>query len=388
MGVIILVTIGVDVMRRHWSNHSRLLRILFVVFLVAMPICRTVIRNRVWLSRDTLARSGLQALPNNAKMHYNYANLLAAKGQTKRAVQHYKTAVSLWPSYISAHNNLAHYMTNKTQALAHLTEVIRLQPCHANAYTNIADIYHRLLRFAIDCEKTNPAPHLSLATIHQELGELTSAQLHYDKALQLAPRQADVYYNVGLFFEKQDPFNLPSLRALARVHRKAGQNLEAEICFAKILEIRSDHATLDMVGTFYYNIGNAYKATNFFREAYALEPTEEIAVHLKAIHHYRSAIRLKPEDDLLQKNYKALLDLYHLDNATILDNREITANGTATTVDDVVGREASRVYVLSHKNDTDRSNRNSDLPGSVALGQGLGMLPDRQMSLTVEKESP
>ena len=38
-------------------------------------------------------RSGLQILPQNAKMHYNYGNLLADMGDIEGAVSHYKTAV-------------------------------------------------------------------------------------------------------------------------------------------------------------------------------------------------------------------------------------------------------------------------------------------------------
>jgi len=38
-------------------------------------------------------RSGLRSMPNNAKIHYNYANLLADVGNVPLAVKHYRIAV-------------------------------------------------------------------------------------------------------------------------------------------------------------------------------------------------------------------------------------------------------------------------------------------------------
>ena len=38
-------------------------------------------------------RSGLEALPNNAKMHYNWANWLKDTGNKTAASQHYHEAI-------------------------------------------------------------------------------------------------------------------------------------------------------------------------------------------------------------------------------------------------------------------------------------------------------
>lgn len=40
-----------------------------------------------------LFRSGIQTLPHNAKVHYNYANFLKDSGQLQEAIQHYSTAL-------------------------------------------------------------------------------------------------------------------------------------------------------------------------------------------------------------------------------------------------------------------------------------------------------
>ena len=38
-------------------------------------------------------RSGIKALPHNAKMHYNYANLMADEDKIDCAIYHYEMAV-------------------------------------------------------------------------------------------------------------------------------------------------------------------------------------------------------------------------------------------------------------------------------------------------------
>lgn len=38
-------------------------------------------------------RSGLRTLPNNAKMHYNYANVQKDDGRWETAIDHYRTAI-------------------------------------------------------------------------------------------------------------------------------------------------------------------------------------------------------------------------------------------------------------------------------------------------------
>ena len=38
-------------------------------------------------------RSGVQTLPHNAKVHYNYANFLKDQGRNREAIYHYRTAL-------------------------------------------------------------------------------------------------------------------------------------------------------------------------------------------------------------------------------------------------------------------------------------------------------
>ena len=65
-----------------------------IVILVIFVFCgRSILRNRDWNSRESLIRSGLKTLPQNAKMHYNFANFLRDSGNVEMAASHYKEAL-------------------------------------------------------------------------------------------------------------------------------------------------------------------------------------------------------------------------------------------------------------------------------------------------------
>ncbi|KAL7631046.1 UNVERIFIED_CONTAM: hypothetical protein RMT77_018666 [Armadillidium vulgare] len=64
-----------------------------VFLLFALLSMRTLRRNADWLSRERLLTSGLRALPQNAKMHYNYANLCRDEGRSEDAIRFYLEAL-------------------------------------------------------------------------------------------------------------------------------------------------------------------------------------------------------------------------------------------------------------------------------------------------------
>ena len=59
-----------------------------------------------------------------------------------------------------------------------------------------------LLTLATQCETRNPSPHLSLATIYQQINNTKLAETHCNIALELAPTESYVYYKVAMFYEK------------------------------------------------------------------------------------------------------------------------------------------------------------------------------------------
>lgn len=50
-------------------------------------------RERERANHNLIARSGVETLPHNSKVHYNYANYLKDAGQRESAIYHYREAL-------------------------------------------------------------------------------------------------------------------------------------------------------------------------------------------------------------------------------------------------------------------------------------------------------
>lgn len=67
--------------------------VLMGILLITVGTCKTITRNRDWYSREYLHRAGLKVLPHNAKMHYNFGNVLKDSQKHETAVLHYREAL-------------------------------------------------------------------------------------------------------------------------------------------------------------------------------------------------------------------------------------------------------------------------------------------------------
>ncbi|KAF2367377.1 Tetratricopeptide-like helical domain [Trinorchestia longiramus] len=132
------------------NNFTRALGQICLIVTFFFLVNKCLLRNFDWSSRETLLRSGLAVLPNNAKFHYNYANLLREKELYEHAVHHYLRAIQLWPEYPSARNNLAAVLVLQgklPEAEEQLRLVVQQYPVHQNAALNLAKLYK--LMFAL-----------------------------------------------------------------------------------------------------------------------------------------------------------------------------------------------------------------------------------------------
>ncbi|KAE8753180.1 hypothetical protein FOCC_FOCC000103 [Frankliniella occidentalis] len=175
LGMVLLVVYGSQLLWNALFVRQRHV-ILVAAMLVLGGFClRTVVRNRDWATRESLAlsvlllcrlallqgslpkfsqqdnpaafhpcpqvRSGVRDMPNNAKLHYNMGNTLRDTGRKPPAISHYKEALRLWPSYASAHNNLGTLAPSADEAERFFLSAIHFQPAHVNAHYNLGHVY-------------------------------------------------------------------------------------------------------------------------------------------------------------------------------------------------------------------------------------------------------
>lgn len=129
-------------MKRQWLDA--------LIFIVVIPslVYLTYERNKVWKDDVALWEDVVAKAPDNARAHNNLGRALAVNGRDPEAIQEFKKATSILPSY-------------------------------ALAYMNMAVSYGRL-----------------------EM--VTEAEFYYKKAIDLYPGMAETYYNYGFFlYSKQ-----------------------------------------------------------------------------------------------------------------------------------------------------------------------------------------
>ncbi|XP_077999994.1 protein O-mannosyl-transferase TMTC1-like [Glandiceps talaboti] len=301
LGFCILVTHGIDNICK--SCHKRALSMLctgLVLLLAVLFTWRTIIRNPVWLTRESLFKSGVHTLPHNAKAHYNYANYLKDTGQSHDAIKHYRTTLQLYPRHASASNNLGTLLqeSQNIEAEELFRKAIEIKPSHVRAHFNLANHISkhgnrkeeamRLLQRALEIDPNYADAYTSLAGILLDRGQYDEAEILYKKVITMTPNDANAYNNYGALFVRRekreeafeqyqkclelDSHHTVALVNAARLLRKLGRTNEAENMFKRALEVKYEADTLKSLGALYYNTERLHKAKHVFKEVLTLEP--------------------------------------------------------------------------------------------------------------------
>lgn len=127
-------------------------------------------------------RSGLETVPHNAKIHFNYGNFLRDTGRTSEAIRHYRTAIryppsppstfcsppsfsffspslpllfislpsllapSLAPDHAVSHNNLG-TLLGLEEGEHHFREAVKHNPQHYRAFFNLGSNLRQAMSF-------------------------------------------------------------------------------------------------------------------------------------------------------------------------------------------------------------------------------------------------
>ncbi|XP_063380091.1 protein O-mannosyl-transferase TMTC1-like [Cydia fagiglandana] len=207
VGSVIITAYGAQLM---WCSKPQAKAFLVVGFavLAASSVAKTYRRNADWRDRATLLRADLVTLPQNAKLHYNFGNVLRETEQYDAAIQHYKEAIRLWPTYASAHNNIGTILSNVDNAEHHFLQAIKHNWRHVNAHYNLAKLYKKsghtdlAIRMLEKCHWLQPRfilAHLELLTVTPEAEH---PAIMY-RVIQLEPENWEHYMMYGRWLRKK-----------------------------------------------------------------------------------------------------------------------------------------------------------------------------------------
>ncbi|XP_055793804.1 protein O-mannosyl-transferase TMTC1-like [Salvelinus fontinalis] len=297
MGYCILVAHGLgrlcSVVGR-WGTTALTVSTLLLLLLFSW---KTVQQNDIWLSREALFRSGIQTLPHNAKVHYNYANFLKDRGRHQEAIHHYKTALRLCPRHASAMNNLGTLTRHPEDAEHYYRTALDTNPQHNRALFNLGNLLksqgkkeeaEALLRDSIRFGPHFADAYSSLASLYAEQKRFAEANDVYLQGIESCPDSSDLHNNYGVFLVdtgegdlaaahyqhavRLKPAHYVAMVNLGRLLRSSSENKEAESWYKKALQVTRKVDILTPLGALYYNTGRYEEALQVYREAATLQP--------------------------------------------------------------------------------------------------------------------
>uniref|UniRef100_A0AAZ3NSG6 Dolichyl-phosphate-mannose--protein mannosyltransferase n=1 Tax=Oncorhynchus tshawytscha TaxID=74940 RepID=A0AAZ3NSG6_ONCTS len=297
MGYCILVAHGLgrlcSVVGR-WGTTALTVSTLLLLLLFSW---KTVQQNDIWLSREALFRSGIQTLPHNAKVHYNYANFLKDRGRHQEAIHHYKTALRLYPRHASAMNNLGTLTRHPEDAEHYYRTALDTNPQHNRALFNLGNLLksqgkkeeaEALLRDSIRFGPHFADAYSSLASLYAEQKRFAEANEVYLQGIESCPDSSDLHNNYGVFLVdtgegalaaahyqhavRLKPAHYVAMVNLGRLLRSSNENKEAESWYKKALQVTRKVDILTPLGALYYNTGRYEEALQVYREAATLQP--------------------------------------------------------------------------------------------------------------------
>lgn len=197
--------------------------VLVMVILTLFSI-KTISRNSEWDSQWTLFSADVQRSPNSTHMHYYWGLTIRDKAKEQsdpvaykdlmgKALQEFKTAISIYPYYPECYEQLglAYFrLGNNDESLKNYEEAIKLNPGKATCYGNQGIIYFNrgqyqkaleLYQKAISLDPNYDDAYFNLGSVYGILGQYELAIKNFKKCLEFKPDYAQAYYYIGITYK-------------------------------------------------------------------------------------------------------------------------------------------------------------------------------------------
>ena len=235
---------------------------------------------RAYRDIETLWRATIARNPNGWMAYSNLGSFLAARGDTREAIDDFRKALEIWPDQSKDHNNLGKAFVQKgrmAEAMNEFQAALRISPNDPDTETNIGaallqqgdaeeSISH--LRKVVEKFPRHAPAHINLGNALLQTGQTDAAVAEYKKTLEFPFDHAESHYSI------------------ANAFRKKG-DVEAAIAhYRKALEVRPDFANA------HNNLGNALRQEGKIQQA---------------MHEYEAALKNDPELFLAANNLAWML---------------------------------------------------------------------------------
>lgn len=202
-------------------------------------------------SKLTRYQNIVAALPDSWSAHYELGAELVHAGRRKEALEQYRAAVRLNPSFAVAQNNLgnlyAQFGENEL-AIRHLREAVRLNPRLADAHADLGAIYaglgnlqlaERYDRLALALQPAHAIANNNLGGVLMAQNEYREAEEHFRSAIRLQPSYALAINNLGLSLLHQNRLD-EAAQSFQEAMNQQPRYVDAAFHFGVVLERQGD----------------------------------------------------------------------------------------------------------------------------------------------------
>ncbi len=184
IGITFMLAWGASTLLKDTDAKRIILKVVFVLVVVAM-MAGTYIQVGYWKNSKTLFERALAVTTDNYLAHHLLGTILADSGNGNEAINHFREAIRIMPSYERTHLNLGVALAkqgNLSEAEKHWRRALEIDPNSADVYSNLGHMY-------------------------QEQGKVKEATEQFEISLRLDPYQMNAHYNYGILLAKSDKLN-------------------------------------------------------------------------------------------------------------------------------------------------------------------------------------
>jgi tetratricopeptide (TPR) repeat protein len=231
-------------------------------------------------------RQALALQPRSDNAHLVLSRIRASKGDWDGAIAEAKAALELRPTYWRNHAQLGDACMRAgrlEEAIAAYRRLVELQPDSARAYQRLGTVLQaagrndEALESYEKAKAINPTwgTYSNIGTLYYWRGDTAQAIDAYQRAIALAPKNPDLYANLGDALQKSG-----QPERAAENYRRAVQELTALLAINK-----DDPINLAALAMSEAKLGNRTAAATAIRRAIALSPKDGEVLYTQAVVH-------------------------------------------------------------------------------------------------------
>ncbi len=219
--------------------------------------------------------------------------LFSRRGETERAMEAFKKALSLAPDDAKAWNNMGviHYEKGEYEsAIPCFKKAIALDPNDQRFWYNLGLAYHHIGAYEDAISAYNASLHIEearakvwndLGVTYRIKGEWEKALMCYDRALALAPEDPDIWFNKGLLLKRM------------------GKSEEAMYCFMKQAEFAVSWKAYLQAGKMASDLNKFPLAWNLLDRALYYKPRSALVWAVRVYAGYKEAGLARAREEMV-----------------------------------------------------------------------------------------